>query len=70
MSPTTAAMNIQAKETNSRLERSGFKLDSKEEEGNRLTSALSSFTYDASITKGTKASAGKGYIIKSTTEKK
>lgn len=70
MSPTTAAMNIQAKETNSRLERSGFKLDSKEEEGNRLNSALSSFSYDASTTKGTKASGGRGYTNKSTTEKK
>merc|ERR1712157_417437 len=46
-SSATAAFNIQAKETNSRLESSGFKLDSKEEETKRLSDALSSFSYDS-----------------------
>ena len=71
MSSTTAAMNIQAKETNSRLEQGGFKLDTKEEEQSRLSSALASFSYDASSApKGTQTLGGKGYSNKSNAAKK
>lgn len=45
-SAITAAMNEQAYQTNSRLEASGFKLDTREEEKERLSSALASFSYD------------------------
>jgi hypothetical protein len=47
-SPATAAMNEQAYKTNNRLEASGFKLDTREEEQERLSSALSSFSYESS----------------------
>ena len=50
-SPEQAAFNLQARETNARLEREGFKLDTKEEEAARLSEALSSFSYDASTSK-------------------
>ena len=62
-SAETAAMNAQAKETNARLEKSGFKLDTKEEEEARLSSALSSFSYDgnSSAGKSSQKTAGKGY---------
>lgn len=62
-SADTAAMNAQAKETNARLEKSGFKLDTKEEEEARLSSALSSFSYDgnSSAGKSSQKTAGKGY---------
>ena len=46
-SALTEAMNRQAYETNNRLDRSGFKLDSPEEEKARLSYALSSFSYDS-----------------------
>lgn len=45
-SPATAAMNEQAYQTNNRLEASGFKLDTREEEQARLSSAMASFSYD------------------------
>jgi hypothetical protein len=57
-SADSAAFNIQARETNARLERDGFKLDTKEEEATRLSGALSSFSYDASTPKQT---TGRGY---------
>uniref|UniRef100_A0A6U4F2M9 Uncharacterized protein n=1 Tax=Minutocellus polymorphus TaxID=265543 RepID=A0A6U4F2M9_9STRA len=62
-SADTAALNAQAKETNARLEKSGFKLDTKEEEEARLSSALSSFSYDSnsSAGKSSQKTAGKGY---------
>jgi hypothetical protein len=62
-SADTAALNLQAKETNARLEKSGFKLDSREEEEARLSSALSSFSYDgnSSAGKSNQKTAGKGY---------
>ena len=62
-SADTAAMNAQAKETNARLEKSGFNLDTKEEEEARLSSALSSFSYDgnSSAGKSSQKTAGKGY---------
>mmetsp|Transcript_62034 Transcript_62034/g.72538 ORF Transcript_62034/g.72538 Transcript_62034/m.72538 type:complete len:168 (+) Transcript_62034:3-506(+) len=44
-SASTAAQNIQAKETNSRLEKSGYKLDTREEEAARLSDAMASFSY-------------------------
>ena len=47
-SPSTAAMNEQAYQTNNRLEASGFKLDTREEEQTRLSSAMASFSYEAS----------------------
>lgn len=51
-SSTTAAMNIQAKQTNARLEKDGFKLDTKEEEKARLADAMSSFSYESSSSSG------------------
>lgn len=53
-SAITAAMNEQAYQTNNRLEASGFKLDTREEEQARLSSALASFTYDGSSSSGQK----------------
>lgn len=50
-SAITAAMNEQAYQTNNRLEASGFKLDTREEEQERLSNALSSFSYDGSTQK-------------------
>ena len=46
-SATTAAMNEQAYQTNNRLEKEGFKLDTREEEQARLSDAMSSFSYDS-----------------------
>ena len=60
-SSATAAFNIQARETSSRLESSGFKLDTKEDEMKRLSDALSSSTYDSFATSGKKNNVGKGY---------
>lgn len=45
-SPETAAMNIQAYETQNRLEASGFKLDTNEQQAATLASALSDYSYD------------------------
>jgi hypothetical protein len=47
----------QAQKTNERLERSGFKLDTKEEETARLSDALGSYTYEPSGS-GTKGKNG------------
>ena len=49
-SAETSALNSQAKETNSRLERDGFKLDSREEEAAKISSALGSFSYEPTKT--------------------
>lgn len=70
-SADTAALNLQARETNARLEKSGFKLDTKEEEEARLSSALSSFSYDgnSSAGKSNQKTAGKGYGKDSKTNK-
>jgi hypothetical protein len=46
-SPTTAAFNEQAFLTNNRLEASGFKLDTREEEKTRLAEAMASFSYES-----------------------
>jgi hypothetical protein len=60
-SALTAAYNIQAYKTNSRLEQSGFKLDTREEEQAKLSNALGSFSYESSITnKNTRYSSNKG----------
>lgn len=64
-SAATAAMNEQAFKTNNRLEQSGFKLDTREEEQARLSSAMSSFSYDSATTK-TKS----GYKGSASSEKK
>jgi hypothetical protein len=50
-SALTAAMNEQAYQTNNRLEADGFKLDTREEEKERLSTALASFSYDGSTQK-------------------
>lgn len=64
-SPETYAMNLQAKKTNARLEASGFKLDTKEEEASRLSDAMGSFSYDDSMSKrktfSSDKNGGKGY---------
>ena len=62
-SAVTAAMNEQAVRTNNRLEQSGFKLDTREEEQERLSSALASFSYDSSSS--TTGSKKTGYSNKS-----
>jgi hypothetical protein len=57
----TEAYNIQVYKTNSRLEQSGFKLDTREEEQARLSNALGTFTYESSTTnKNTRNSSSKG----------
>jgi hypothetical protein len=58
-SAATAAMNDQAYQTNNRLEQSGFKLDTREEEQARLSSALSSFSYDSTASSGKKTGYNK-----------
>ena len=47
-SATTAAFNDAAYATNNRLEASGFKLDTREEEQARLSQAMASFSYESS----------------------
>uniref|UniRef100_A0A7S4N6H7 Uncharacterized protein n=1 Tax=Odontella aurita TaxID=265563 RepID=A0A7S4N6H7_9STRA len=60
-SAETAALNIQAAKTNARLEASGFKLDTREEEATRLSEGLASFSYD-SVSSGTKKNGpGRGF---------
>ena len=46
-SPETAAMNEQAYQTQNRLEKQGFKLDTAEEQKAQLSTALSDFSYDS-----------------------
>ena len=53
-SAATAALNEQAYETNNRLEKSGLKMESAEEQSAALTAALSDFSYDASPNKSSK----------------
>lgn len=45
-SATTAAQNIQARQTNARLEASGFKLDTLAEEEAKIQANLKNFSYD------------------------
>lgn len=49
-----ASYNIQSVKTYDRLEKEGFKLDSREEEAARLSDALSSFSYPSTPTKNVK----------------
>ena len=61
-SATTAAFNIQNEKTYERLEKSGFPLDTREQEAARLADALSSFSYPdekTSSSKGKKDSKSK-----------
>lgn len=48
-SPETAAMNIQAYETQNRLEREGFKLETQAEQKASLTAALQEYSYEPSV---------------------
>lgn len=64
-SAVTAAMNEQAYQTNSRLEQSGFHLDTREEEQARLNEAFASFSYDSAQSK-----KKSGYDSKSNTKSK
>lgn len=50
-----------ARATNARLEKSGFKLDSKEEEQARLSEAFASISYDQASSSKYPKSTGKGY---------
>lgn len=63
-SPETAAMNEQAYQTQNRLERDGFKLDSEEDQKALVGSLLSDYSYSASIgpspVKGDRYSKGQG----------
>ncbi|VEU34316.1 unnamed protein product [Pseudo-nitzschia multistriata] len=58
MSAATAAFNVQAVKTNSRLEADGFKLDTLEEEKAKLSAAMASFSYESST--GGKKKTGYG----------
>lgn len=53
-SPEQAAYNEQAYETNNRLERSGLKLETAQEQSASLTATLSEYSYSATPSKGTK----------------
>eukprot|EP00980_Cylindrotheca_fusiformis_P023373 scaffold10429_cov126-Cylindrotheca_fusiformis.AAC.4 len=61
-SAATSALNDQAYKTNNRLEQQGFKLDTAEEEQDKIRSAMSSFSYDdaTSKKKGGKSKGGSG----------
>jgi len=54
--------------TNARLEASGFKLDTKEEEAAKISEGLASFSYDSNMMsnkgKGKESTAGRGYGAK------
>jgi hypothetical protein len=50
-SATTAAFNEAAYVTNNRLEKEGFKLDSREDEQKRLSEAMASFSYESATPK-------------------
>ncbi len=63
-SPTTAAFNEQAFLTNNRLEASGFKLDTREEEKAKLSEAMASFSYE-SASPSSKKKAGYGVANRS-----
>lgn len=63
-SALTKALNAQAKETNARLEASGFPLDTKEDEDVRISDAFKSFSYDTSLGGDSKKqgkNVGRGY---------
>jgi hypothetical protein len=56
-SPEQAAFNEQAFKTNNRLEKDGFKFETKEEEAATLSAAMSSFSYPEESKKSSKKSA-------------
>mmetsp|Transcript_8452 Transcript_8452/g.12526 ORF Transcript_8452/g.12526 Transcript_8452/m.12526 type:complete len:179 (-) Transcript_8452:202-738(-) len=63
-SAVTKALNAQARQTNARLEASGFALDTKEEEEARISDAFKTFSYDASMGGDNKKqgkAVGRGY---------
>ena len=64
-SAATAAMNEQAYKTNNRLEQSGFKLDTREEEKAKISEAFTSFSYESATTKKSGYSSRSGYAKKS-----
>lgn len=47
-SAETEAWNIQARQTNERLEKEGFKLDTRDEEAQKIKEAFSTFSYETS----------------------
>lgn len=53
-SAETKAMNIQAYETNNRLEKGGFKLDTPAEQSQSLSAALSEYSYEPTADKNKK----------------
>uniref|UniRef100_A0A6U5KY05 Uncharacterized protein n=1 Tax=Corethron hystrix TaxID=216773 RepID=A0A6U5KY05_9STRA len=55
----SAAFNAQAVQTNARLVKGGFKLDTKEEEEKKIQDGLASFKYDEAVSK--KSPVGRGY---------
>ena len=56
-SAATAAFNIQAYETQNRLEREGFKLETQEEQKASLTAALADYSYSPSSTSSSSSSS-------------
>jgi hypothetical protein len=60
---------FKAKATNARLEREGFKLDTKEEETSRLSDALGSYSY-APSGNGKSSNGSKNSSSKSSEKKK
>jgi hypothetical protein len=57
-----AAYNLQAYETNNRLEREGFKLETQAEQKASLMAALSDYVYEPTATTTTKSRNSKGTI--------
>lgn len=59
-STLTEAFNIRARETNARLEKEGFEMDTREEEAQRLSVAMASSSYD-SMTERPNKQVGRGF---------
>mmetsp|Transcript_28605 Transcript_28605/g.42291 ORF Transcript_28605/g.42291 Transcript_28605/m.42291 type:complete len:157 (+) Transcript_28605:49-519(+) len=68
-SAETAAYNEQAYLTNNRLEANGFKFDTPKEEEEKLSSALSSFSYDSNVQSSKKASGRRSSSTSATPSK-
>lgn len=68
-SAITAAFNEQAYQTNNRLEREGFKLDTREEEQAKLSAAMASFSYEESNTPKRKSGYGGSTTAAATSSK-
>jgi hypothetical protein len=69
-SAATAAFNEQAYQTNSRLEKEGFKLDTREEEKAKLSEAMASFSYESSSSTSKKKTGSTSAKAKNQTSKK